>query len=195
LKTRPPIQVIAEVIEASIREDPDHKSDGPIDILHLSKDGARWVQKKKGMPRNPALERNEHRRNFDSTNGLLLIPVVIGLVMLTRWIRGRPVFTDRDWLFLIGRPRGEVFSLHLWFRFATLWLAVVLMGFVEGYVLLPFGLASFFWCRFLTAFVVWRVAPSRYVEPWEADARETELGKGLGGVIAGSLPEIGRQSR
>jgi hypothetical protein len=47
LKTRPPIQVITEVIEASIREDPDHKSGGPIDILHLNKDGARWVQKKK----------------------------------------------------------------------------------------------------------------------------------------------------
>ena len=47
LKTRPPIQVITEVIEASIREDPDHKSGGPIDILHLNKDGARWVQKKR----------------------------------------------------------------------------------------------------------------------------------------------------
>jgi len=47
LKTRTPIQVITEAIEASIREDPDHKSGGPIDILHLNKDGARWVQKKK----------------------------------------------------------------------------------------------------------------------------------------------------
>jgi hypothetical protein len=47
LLTRPPIPFITEVIEASIREDPDHKSGGPIDILHLSKDGARWVQKKK----------------------------------------------------------------------------------------------------------------------------------------------------
>ena len=50
LKTRPPIPVITEVIEASIREDPDQKSGGPIDILHLSKDGARWVQKKKECP-------------------------------------------------------------------------------------------------------------------------------------------------
>ena len=50
LKTRPPIQVIAEVIEASIREDPEHRSGGPIDILHLSKDGATWVQKKKECP-------------------------------------------------------------------------------------------------------------------------------------------------
>jgi hypothetical protein len=44
---------------------------------------------------------------WEATNGLLLIPVVIGLVMLTRWIRGRAVFTERDWLFLIGYPPGE----------------------------------------------------------------------------------------
>src|SRR6266568_3349955 len=30
---------------------------------------------------------------WESTNALLLIPVVIGLLMLVRWIRGRPVFT------------------------------------------------------------------------------------------------------
>jgi hypothetical protein len=43
--------------------------------------------------------------------------------------------------------------------FAVLWVAVVVIGFVEGYVLLPFGLAVFFGAIFLTAFVVWRVAP------------------------------------
>jgi hypothetical protein len=96
---------------------------------------------------------------WESTNGLLLIPVVIALVMLTRWLRGRPVFTDWDWLFLFGHPREKVFSVHLWLRFAVLWVAVVLIGFVEGYVLLPFGLASFLGGVFLTAFVVWRVAP------------------------------------
>jgi hypothetical protein len=90
---------------------------------------------------------------LESTNALLLIPVVIGLVMLTRWIR------RRDWLFLFGHPREKVFSLHLWLRFAALWVAVVVIGFVEGYVLLPFGLAAFLGAIFLTAFVVWRVAP------------------------------------
>jgi hypothetical protein len=88
-----------------------------------------------------------------------LIPTVIGLVMLIRWIRGKPVFTDRDWLFLFGHPREKVFSVHLWLRSAVLWVAVVLIGFVEGYVLLPFGLASFLGGVFLTALVVWRVAP------------------------------------
>jgi hypothetical protein len=96
---------------------------------------------------------------WESTNALLLIPVVIGIVMLTRWIRRRPVFTERDWLFLFGHPREKVLSLHLWLRFAMLWLAVVLVAFVEGYVLLPFCLAAFLGAIFLTVFVVWRVAP------------------------------------
>ena len=50
-------------------------------------------------------------------------------------------------------------SLHLWLRFAVIWLAVVLIGFAEGYVLLPFGLAAFLGVIFLTALVVWCVAP------------------------------------
>jgi hypothetical protein len=45
---------------------------------------------------------------WESTNALMLIPVVIALVMLTRWLRGRPVFTDWDWLFLRSSP-GESF--------------------------------------------------------------------------------------
>jgi len=85
--------------------------------------------------------------------------VVIALVILTRWIRRRPLFTDRDWLFLTGRPREKVLSVHLWVRFAVLWFVVVVIGFVEGYVLLPFGLASFLGAVFLTALVVWHVAP------------------------------------
>ena len=96
---------------------------------------------------------------WESTNVLLLIPVVIALVILTRWIRGRLVFTERDWLFLFGHPREKVLSLHLWLRFAVLWVAVLLVGFVEGYVLLPFGLVGFLGTLFLTAFVIWRVAP------------------------------------
>ena len=50
---------------------------------------------------------------WEATNGLLLIPTVIGLVVLVRWFRGQPVFTERDWLFLFGHPRNEVFSLRL----------------------------------------------------------------------------------
>jgi hypothetical protein len=61
----------------------------------------------------------------------------------------------------VGRSTGrKVLSLHLWLSFAALWFAVVLIGFVEGYVLLPFGLAAFLGGVFLTALVVWCVAPN-----------------------------------
>jgi hypothetical protein len=96
---------------------------------------------------------------WESTNALLLIPIVIGLVVLIRWIRGKPVFTEKDWLFLFGHRREKVLSLHQWLRFAALWVAVVFIGFVEGYVLLPFGLVAFLGAIFLTAFVICRVAP------------------------------------
>src|SRR5262249_13757572 len=96
---------------------------------------------------------------WESTNVLLLIPVVIALVMLTQWIRGWPVLMERDWLFLFGHPREKVLSLRMWLRFAVLWVAVVLIAFVEGYVLIPFGLAAFLGSLFLTTLVVWRVAP------------------------------------
>jgi hypothetical protein len=33
---------------------------------------------------------------WEAMNGLLLIPTVIGLVMLVRWFRRQPVFTERD---------------------------------------------------------------------------------------------------
>ena len=60
---------------------------------------------------------------WEATEGLLLIPVVIGVVMLTRWIRRRQVFSERDWLFLFGHPREKVLSLHLSIRVAVLWVA------------------------------------------------------------------------
>jgi hypothetical protein len=56
---------------------------------------------------------------WELSNLLLLIPVVIGLVMLARWIQGRPVFTERDWFFLTGHPWEKVLSVQLWLRFAA----------------------------------------------------------------------------
>ena len=94
-----------------------------------------------------------------ATNVLLLIPVVIALVILTRWIQGLPWFTERDWIFLFGQTRERVLSSHFWIKYAGFCLIVVLIGFGEGYVLLHVGLAAFFGAIFLTAFVVWRVAP------------------------------------
>jgi hypothetical protein len=74
---------------------------------------------------------------WEATNALLLIPVWIVLVMLTRWMRGRPAFTERDWLFLIGRPQGKILSLHFWLRLAALWFPLVLIGVAEIYGFYP----------------------------------------------------------
>jgi hypothetical protein len=41
------------------------------------------------------------------------------LVIATRWWKGQPVFTDRDWRFLFGHPREKVFTGRLWLRFVT----------------------------------------------------------------------------
>ena len=92
---------------------------------------------------------------WEATNGLLLIPVWIALVMFTRWMRGRPVFTERDWFFLIGHPREKILSLHFWLRFAALWFTVVLIGVAEIYGLLPYSLASFLSAGVLAALMVW----------------------------------------
>src|SRR6266550_4425571 len=80
---------------------------------------------------------------WQATNGLLLIPVVIGVLMLARRLRGQPVFTERDWLFLFGHSRNEVFSLRLWVRFAALLLVVVIIGLAISFYVLPFGLEWF----------------------------------------------------
>jgi hypothetical protein len=64
---------------------------------------------------------------WESTNLLLLIPVVIVLVMLIHRFQGRAAFRERDWLFLFGYPREKVLSHRLWLRFATLWMAVVII--------------------------------------------------------------------
>jgi hypothetical protein len=89
---------------------------------------------------------------------LWVYPVVIREI-LTRWIRRRPLFTDWDWLFLTGRPRDKVLSLNLWLRSRRFGSPLSSIGFAEGYVLLPFGLASFLGAVFLTGPVVWRVTP------------------------------------
>src|SRR5947208_16825854 len=79
---------------------------------------------------------------WEATNGLLLIPTVIGLVMVVCWLRGQPVFTERDWLFLFGHPRKEVFSLRLLLKFAGLLLLSVLVGLGISFYVLPYGLGS-----------------------------------------------------
>ena len=78
---------------------------------------------------------------WETTNGFLLIPIVIGLVM--RRFRGRPVFTEMDWLFLFCHPPNEVFSLRLLLRFAAMLILVVIVGLGILFYVLPYGLEWF----------------------------------------------------
>ena len=80
---------------------------------------------------------------WEATNGPLLIRVVIGLVMLARRLRRQPAFTERDWLFLFGHSRKELFSLRLVLRFAALWLLVVIVGLGISFYVFPYGLEWF----------------------------------------------------
>ncbi len=66
------------------------------------------------------------------------IPTVIGLVMVVPWFRGQPVFTERDWLFLFGHSRKEVFSL-----LAAILGIVVILGLGISLYVLPYGLEWF----------------------------------------------------
>ena len=80
---------------------------------------------------------------WEATNGPLLIRVVIGLVMLARRLRRQPAFTERDWLFLFGHSRKELFSLRLVLRFAALWLLVIIVGLGISFYVFPYGLEWF----------------------------------------------------
>jgi hypothetical protein len=96
---------------------------------------------------------------WESSNLLLLIPVVIGLVMLVRWFQGRAVFTERDWRFLFGHSREKTLSARLWLRFAALLLAVVAIGFALGLYVLPYGLGWFVGALILASLGILLIAP------------------------------------
>jgi len=96
---------------------------------------------------------------WEATNGLLLISTVIGLVVLVRWFRGQPVFTERDWLFLFGHSRKEVFSLRLLVRFSALLFVVVLVGLAICFYILPYGIGWFAGAVILTIAGILLVVP------------------------------------
>ena len=96
---------------------------------------------------------------WEATNGLLLIPVVIGLVMLARRLRGKPAFTERDWLFLFGHSRKKVFSPRLLLRFAAMLVLVVVVGLGLSFYVLPYGLGWFVGAVVITIASLLFVAP------------------------------------
>ena len=98
---------------------------------------------------------------WQAINGLLFIPVWIAVLILMRWMRGRPVFTEQDWVFPVNHSPGKILSLHFWIRFATLWFTVVLLGITEIYGLLPHGIALFLGTALLTALAILFFAPKR----------------------------------
>ena len=69
--------------------------------------------------------------------------MIVPVMLLVRWLHGRVVFTERDWLRLSGHPRENIHTAPLWLRFAALLLAVVATGLVFGLYLLPYGLGWF----------------------------------------------------
>jgi len=96
---------------------------------------------------------------WEATNGPLLIRVVIGLVMLARRLRGQPVFSERDWLFLFGYSRKEVFSPHLLLRFAAMLVLVVIVGLGISFYVLPYGLGWFVGAVVLTIVGILLILP------------------------------------
>src|SRR5213594_3450053 len=96
---------------------------------------------------------------WEATNGLLLIPVVIGLVMLARRLRRQPAFTEHDWLFLFGHPRKEVFSVRILLRFAAMLILVVLVGLGISFYVLPYGLGWFVGAVVLTIVGILLILP------------------------------------
>ncbi len=68
-----------------------------------------------------------------------LLPAAVALLYLRRRAQCHPGFTYRDWRFLFGHSREEVFSARLWLRFAALWLAVVVVGVGIVFYMLPLG--------------------------------------------------------
>ena len=96
---------------------------------------------------------------WEATNGVLLIPTVIGLVIVVRWFRRQPVFTERDWLFLFGHSRKEVFSLRRLLRFAAMLGVVVLVGLGISFYVLPYGSGWFVGAVVLTIVGILLILP------------------------------------
>ena len=79
-----------------------------------------------------------------------LVPVARSFIYLRRRYQGHTGFTERDWLFLFGHPRKEVFSPRLLVRFTVLCLAVVIVGFGITVYVLPYGVGWFAGTALLT---------------------------------------------
>jgi hypothetical protein len=80
-------------------------------------------------------------------------------VIAARWWKGQLVFTDRDWRFLFGHARQEVFTARLWLRFAALWLAAVLVGLGIVLYVMPYGFGWFAGAMALATVAILLIVP------------------------------------
>lgn len=96
---------------------------------------------------------------WESVNVLLLIPMVIGFVILARWFRGRPMFTERDWLLLFGYPKKQALRPKRWIKFLGAVVIVVLVGLAELWFILPHGEMLFLAALALTAILIVILTP------------------------------------
>jgi hypothetical protein len=61
------------------------------------------------------------------------------ILLLLRMAKGRPLFTEKDWLALCGHTCAEVFSRRLLLRFFSLLLLVITVGLEIGQWAAPLG--------------------------------------------------------
>jgi hypothetical protein len=79
----------------------------------------------------------------------------LGVVRLRRTLRGEKVFSDRDWLFLFGRPKNEVLTATFWIKVSCVVVICFLIGLVEYVIVAPYGLG---WYLVLTGLTVFAIA-------------------------------------
>ena len=63
----------------------------------------------------------------------------LAILLLLRTAKGKPLFTEKDWLALCGHTRAEVFSRRLLLRFFSLLLLVIAVGLAIGQWVVPLG--------------------------------------------------------
>ncbi len=69
----------------------------------------------------------------------LFIPLLVVVVIVRRIIRGEGLFTDRDWVFLFGKPKEEVLTETFWSKVGAAGIICLAVAFIEYYVLAPIG--------------------------------------------------------
>ncbi len=57
------------------------------------------------------------------------------VLIVRRVLRGEGLFTDRDWVFLFGKPKEEVLTEIFWSKVGVAAIICFVVGFIEYYLL------------------------------------------------------------